>query len=426
MYELFDLLKKDELFLNEDKVLVAFSGGPDSIFVFKLLDGFRKIKNFKIHLYHLNHNLRESAKKDEAFVKDFAIVNKCTLHLESVDINNFASDLGVGLEEAGRIKRYEALKEIAKKIGTKTVITGHHFDDDVETMLMNFNRGTGLNGISGIKSREGIYFRPLLSISKSFIMEYLNENNIKYCVDETNFSDDVKRNDIRLNLIPKLKESFNDFYRSSKILLDNLKSTQLMIEDVFEKFLRESELNDNFIKISITKMLDYFPRSRGDLYLYIIKKLNQSKKDIYSYHINMIDEIIHSKEEKRLSFSGIEIIKSYDDLIFTNVDYNDRNMKFELIDNYIKDCIEIDKDKIAGEVVIKKRENGDVFETKGGRSKKLKELLIDEKIPKYKRDNLVVIRDDLGIIYVEGLWLSRRVKTDDKTKNKIYLRRYYE
>lgn len=426
MEELFTLLQKDKFFSTEKKVLVAFSGGPDSIFVFKLLNEYKKHRDFEIHLYHLNHNLRPTAARDEAFVKAFAEKNGAILHLESADIASYAKVLGTGTEEAGRIKRYESLKQIADEIGTKTVVTGHHYDDDVETMIMNFNRGTGLNGISGIKYREGIFFRPLLNTNKKFILEFLKENGIEYCVDETNFVDDVNRNKIRLHTIPELKKQFEDFDGSAKILLNNLKASQMMIEDIFEYFLKKSDIKDEMISISIEKMLEIFPRSRGDLYLYIIKKLNNSKKDVYSYHIEMIDEIIFSEGEKHLSFAGIEIIKSYDNLIFKKIGNTKNISVYTLEEGYKIGDIEMDADKIKGDIIFSNRKNGDRFETRGGRTKKLKELLIDEKIPKFKRDELVVVRDDEGIIYVEDLWLSNRVKPDNTTKNKIFLRRNYE
>lgn len=426
MEEFFTLLKEDKLFKIENKVLVAFSGGPDSIFVFKLLKEFQKYKNFTIELYHLNHGLRDSAVNDEEFVKNFAKENKCVLHLEHFDTMAFAKQNKIGTEEAGRIKRYNDLNEIAREIGTQTVITGHHLDDDIETMVMNFERGAGLNGISGIKIRDGIFFRPLLKISKREILDYLDENKIKYCIDETNFVDDVNRNRIRLNIIPVIRETLSDFDKNAKTLLSNLKSTQSMIEDVFEYFLKSACIDKNIIKVPIDKMLECFPKHRADLYLHIIKRLNNSKKDVYAHHLLEIDSIIEASEEKELSFSGIKIIKSYNDLIFLNSDYSSRKTHYKLVDEFFEGAIEIDADKINGDLKYTKRLPGDIFETRGGRTKKLKEILIDEKIPKFKRDDLVVIRDDLGIIFVEDLWLSKRVKADVNTKNKVYLRRYYE
>ena len=173
-------------------------------------------------------------------------------------------------------------------------------------------------------------------------------------------------------------------------------------------------------------MVELFPYTRADLYMAIIKKLNPNQQDIYSYHLREIDQIIFSDGEKRTSFSGIYIIKSYDDLIFTlNEDYKSE-CKFELTNSYEKNSTPLDADKVQGQIIFRKRLPGDIFETRGGRTKKLKEILIDEKIPKYKRDSLVIACDEAGIIYVQDLWLLKRVATDDHTKNTIYLRRYYE
>lgn len=406
--------------------MVALSGGPDSIFVLKVLKALQADFHFEIHAYHLNHQLRESADHDENFVKGLCADSDIILHLETADIATTAKEKGLGTEEAGRIKRYADLKRIAQEIGTTTVITGHHLDDDIETVLMNFERGAGLNGLAGIKVRDGIFFRPLLNISKDEILKYLYDYEIPYCIDETNFIDDVSRNDMRINKIPQLEEILPDFKDRAELAIANLKASRLLIEGIVEYFLKDADVSDNAISISISKMLELFPHTRADLYMAIIKKLNPKQQDIYSYHLREIDQIIFSDGEKRTSFSGIYIIKSYDDLIFTlNEDYVSE-CKFQVTKDFDEKNIALDGDKVQGEITFRKRLPGDVFETRGGRNKKLKEILIDEKIPKYKRDSLVIACDEAGIIYVQDLWLSKRVATDDHTKNTIYLRRYYE
>lgn len=406
--------------------MVALSGGPDSIFVLKVLRALQSEFNFEIHAYHLNHQLRQTADRDENFVKGLCADSDIILHLETADIGGLAKAQGLGTEEAGRIKRYGDLKKLAEEIGTTTVITGHHLDDDIESVLMNFERGAGLNGLAGIRSRDGIFFRPLLNISKDEILKYLDEHEILYCIDETNFIDDVSRNDMRINKIPRLEEILPDFKDRAELAIGNLKASRLLIEGIVEYFLKDADVSHNAISISISKMLEIFPHTRADFYMAIIKKLNPDQQDIYSYHLREIDQIIFSNGEKRTNFSGIYIIKSYDNLIFTlNEDY-DCECKFELTKDFDEKNLALDGDKIQGQIIFRKRLPGDVFETRGGRTKKLKEILIDEKIPKYKRDSLVIACDEAGIIYVQDLWLSKRVATDDHTKNTIYLRRYYE
>ncbi len=406
--------------------MVALSGGPDSIFVLKVLKALQAEFNFEIHAYHLNHQLRQTADRDENFVKGLCADNDIILHLETANIDRLAKKSGLGTEEAGRVKRYADLKGIAEEIGTTTVITGHHLDDDIETVLMNFERAAGLNGLAGIKVREGIFFRPLLNIGKDEILKYLDEHEIPYCIDETNFIDDVSRNDMRINKIPQIEKILPDFKNRAELAIGNLKASRLLIEGLVEYFLKDADVSEDTISISISKMLELFPYTRADIYMAIIKKLNPKQQDIYSYHLREIDQIIFSDGEKRTSFSGIYIIKSYDDLIFTlNEDYVSE-CKFQVTKDFDEKNLALDADKIQGQITFRKRLPGDVFETRGGRTKKLKEILIDEKIPKYKRDSLVIACDEAGIIYVQDLWLSKRVATDDHTKNTIYLRRYYE
>ena len=347
--------------------MVALSGGPDSIFVLKVLKALQADFHFEIHAYHLNHQLRESADHDENFVKGLCADNDIILHLETADIATTAKEKGFGTEEAGRIKRYGDLKKLAEEIGTTTVITGHHLDDDIETVLMNFERGAGLNGLAGIKVRDGIFFRPLLNISKDEILKYLDDHEIPYCIDETNFIDDVSRNDMRINKIPQIEKILPDFKDRAELAISNLKASRLLIEGLVEYFLKDADVSDNAISISISKMVELFPYTRADLYMAIIKKLNPNQQDIYSYHLREIDQIIFSDGEKRTSFSGIYIIKSYDDLIFTlNEDYKSE-CKFELTNSYEKNSTPLDADKVQGQIIFRKRLPGDIFETRGGR-----------------------------------------------------------
>ncbi|MDD7762084.1 MAG: tRNA lysidine(34) synthetase TilS [Firmicutes bacterium] len=419
-----DNFLKDDIFLNENKVLVAFSGGPDSVFMLEILS-FLKDKynlNFDIELYHLNHCLRENAINDEKFVIDYSDKNKYKLHLSRINVADL-KDYGLNnIEEAGRIVRYNELNKIADEINTSTIITAHHLNDDIETFIMNLKRGTGLKGASGIKVREGRYFRPLLGIKKSDILNYLDENNLAYCIDETNYEIDNTRNYIRNIIVPKLEKLDDNFYDNMHKMLFNLKNADTNLNSLIDYFIeKEGDVRDNQVSLPVKKIKYYFKNNRAELYFAIINKLTGSTKDIYSGHVDLIDSIINSDGESSIKIKDMLITKSYGDLIFTFGDEVIFDKKdFCLYDN--PPGIAIDMSKVAGEIEFTTRELGDRFESRGGLNKKLKDILIDEKIPKYMRDKLLVLRDDLGIIYVEGLWLVKRVEPSKDSIDIKYLR----
>lgn len=143
-------LNADKTLAKERSAIIAFSGGPDSVFTVEIFRNF--FKDYKIYLYHLNHMIRYDAIHDENFVKKYAEESGMELVLNRCDIPKFSKEHSIGLEEAGRIVRYKDLEELSKNTKVNTIVTGHHLNDDIETFILNFKRGSGLNGYSSIKN----------------------------------------------------------------------------------------------------------------------------------------------------------------------------------------------------------------------------------------------------------------------------------
>lgn len=411
-------LNADETLKKERSAIIAFSGGPDSVFTVEIFRNF--FKDYKIYLYHLNHMIRDDAIHDENFVKKYAEESGIELVLNRCDIPKFSKEHSIGLEEAGRIVRYNDLDELSNKFGVNTIVTGHHLNDDIETFILNFKRGSGLNGYSSIKKRDGKFLRPLLGVTKREILDYLNDRKIEFCIDRTNFIDDTNRNKIRLNVMPELEKLDEKLYDDFGRYLNSMKAEMSLKNSLISGFVFEHNLSKNSEELcfKIEDIKRYFGDDFSALYMEAIKILRGNTVDIYKKALDSILNIIDGEEEKRTSVGGIVAIKSYENLIFRRDIENDARKIYlsleatEYTIGYITTDLNID------DLEIRNREVGDEVKFKNRPTKLLKKFLIEEKVPAYKRDDLIIVTDDENILYVEGFGPTIN---GIEGKNKIYI-----
>lgn len=195
-----------DLILPGSGVLCALSGGADSMYLLcRLLEG-REQYGWTVQAAHLNHGLRESAQRDEDFVREWCRRQGVPLSVGHADVENFAQREGLSVEEAGRVLRYAFLKGAAEREGLALIATGHHAGDNAETVLMNLIRGCGRKGLTGIPERRGNIVRPMLDVTRREIEDYLKERSVPHVEDETNNDPAYTRNKVRLRLLPLLEE----------------------------------------------------------------------------------------------------------------------------------------------------------------------------------------------------------------------------
>ena len=186
-----------------DKVLVAVSGGPDSLSLLHVLNELK----YPICVAHVNHGLRENADIDEAFVRDFCQEKNIPFFAKKVNLKEMQDKMTV--EEAGRKIRYDFFYEVMEKEGCTKLATAHNSNDNAETVIMNLIRGSGISGLKGIEPMRGNLIRPLIDISRAEIEEYCKMNNLNPRIDKTNFENDCSRNKIRNIMLPYIKKEFN-------------------------------------------------------------------------------------------------------------------------------------------------------------------------------------------------------------------------
>jgi tRNA(Ile)-lysidine synthase len=203
-------IAKYHLLQEGDKILVACSGGADSMALLSLFLELKKELHLELIVAHFNHQLRANASEDEQFVRETADRSDLALISRSRDVRAYARRRGLNLEEAARKLRYDFLKSAAAETGAAKIATGHTLTDQAETLLMRLFRGSGLQGLAGIAPCvDGVIIRPLIEIERPEIDAYLRKNRLTFCVDESNFDRRFLRNRIRLDLLPLLQKKFD-------------------------------------------------------------------------------------------------------------------------------------------------------------------------------------------------------------------------
>ena len=288
-----ETIKKYNLIEDGDKIILAVSGGPDSI---SMLDILYKIQqnekiNFKIVVAHVNHMIREEAMEDAIYVKNFCEKRNIEFYLKSIDVKKIANNNKIGTEEAGRKERYEFFDELAKKINANKIAIAHNKNDNVETVFMHILRGTGINGLKGIEPKRGKYIRPLIECERKEIEEYCEENNLEPRIDKTNFENIYTRNKIRNVVIPYVQKEFNQniiqtIDRLSKLVIEEEEYMDKQVKKVFNDLLLFEDEKEIQIDLKKFNSLEKVIKSR--LILYTITRIFGSSEGIEKIHIEDI------------------------------------------------------------------------------------------------------------------------------------------
>ncbi len=443
-------ITKYNLIQKNDKILVAFSGGPDSTALVLLLLEYQKEFPFLLHLAHFNHKLRKEADRDEEHVRKFAKKINLPLVIGHKNVREYAKKHSMNIEEAARELRYSFLKEQARKINANKIALGHNLTDQAETFLMRIIRGTGLTGLSGIYPvKEEILIRPLIEIEKEEIEAYLKEKGVPYCLDKTNLDSRYLRNRIRLELLPFLKNRFSPkiishFGRLSELVREE----EELLEKIAQNELKKIEKEENRIYcIDYKKLSDYPIALKRRVLRCFIKKIKGDLRGITYQHIYSLLNLKENKESHLIK--GLKI-KRERDLLFVKLNkfdeiinyayhlgQNDRveikecNLKFktEVISSFNYSELEFndnyrayfDFEKLKFPLLVRNRKDGDSYRPLGapGR-KKLKEIMRAKRIPLRERKFKPIFLSQNEIIWVLGLPVSEYYKVTPLTK-KVFL-----
>ena len=415
-------------FLKEKKLLIAISGGVDSVVLTHLLHQL----NFTISLAHCNFQLRdEESNLDELSVKELAKNLNIPFFSVLFETSKYAEEHKLSTQIAARNLRYNWFDELIKENNFDYILTGHHADDNLETFIINLTRGTGLDGLTGIPAVNGKIVRPLLIFSREQIETYATDNNIQWREDASNSEIKYIRNKIRHQIVPILKELNPSLLKTHHKTTTFLKQSQQIVTDRMEEVSAKilSKKGD-LLKVNILELVKL---SDPKPYLY------QLLKEYKFTEWNDVYNLIYAQSGKKVITNSYTLLKDRDFLLLlpTNKEdtpenerviiYNDKkritkpiHLLFEnVFENTIINinCIFVDKNLLNYPLVIRKRKAGDYFYPTGMLGKKkVSKYFKDEKLSLFDKNNtwLLCSKDD-EIIWIIGKRQDKRFLPSNKT-----------
>ena len=409
-----------------DGAILGFSGGADSSLLLYLLKD--KVKN--LLCVHVNHQIRGvEAERDEEFAKKTCEKYGVSFKSVKVDIPALAKEQKKGLEETARDARYELFNRLLlENPQYKCILTAHNLDDSAETVIFNLTRGTGPQGLMGIKPVQGKIMRPLIEISKGEIVEYCRQNGIEYITDSTNSDTVYTRNRIRHNIIPELQKINPELYASISRLGDILRNDSEHFDTIIEKIITENEI-ENKIPLKILDGLDYSLKTR------LLRRVSRLPLDYTSLE-NCIELLSKSAVGSLVNLPGgvsFKIERDYAHFVLTRdlaeLDFYHElkegvnqipeinrlvlvNSKEKPIGYLLEHEIKLKSEKIKFPLAVRSKRDGDTI-LHGKMTKKLKKVFVDKHIPSHMRTKIPLILSNGEIISVPGVLTKDGISGND-------------
>lgn len=288
-------INKYNLIQKGDKIVIGVSGGPDSMCLLDSLYYLKDKLNIEIFVAHINHMIRKEADEETEYVKDYCKNKNIKCYVKKVEVEKLAKEQKLGTEEMGRKIRYEFFKEIAKKENANKIATAHNLNDNVETVLLNLLRGTGVSGLKGIEIKrienDIEYIRPIRECERKEIEEYCEKQKLNPKIDKTNLESIYNRNKVRNDLIPYLKREFNpNILEGINRLSDIAREEEEYFDEIIAKQYEELKIGENLneVILDLNKFNNLNKVIKSRLIIYTINKVNGNAQGIGKIHIEDI------------------------------------------------------------------------------------------------------------------------------------------
>ncbi|MCF2612611.1 tRNA lysidine(34) synthetase TilS [Fusobacterium perfoetens] len=431
-------IEKTGLIKKNDRIVVGCSGGPDSIFLLEVLLRIREEYNLFLGLAHINHMFRgDEAERDENFVRSLGKKYNIPVFVRRKSMEELSREKKITLEEAGREIRYSFFDEVLDEINGNKVALAHNLDDQVETFLFRLIRGSSFEGLEGILDLREKFVRPINEIYKSEIMEYLDKNMIEYKIDSTNLKNDYTRNSIRLDLIPFLENNYNPKVKEKLFnFIKEIREINQILEIDYNKYIENNIIDINKL---FTLDKEYLRKKVINYYLNINNvKVSRNK-------IENISNILETGGTKKIKLDKYcTLVKEYDK-IYLSVNKTEKNQVKELVLNipgkvvfgeYIVEATLGEENFKGGEqefktnlkkddkLLVRSRISGDVIFLKGMEtSKKVKDIFVNSKIPKDKREGIPIVvhqkENSNEIVWLCGIRKSKNYFSNSKEESVV-------
>lgn len=429
MLQLFtEHIRRNFSFLFESKLLLAISGGIDSVVLAHLC----KKAGLDFALAHCNFNLRgKESDADERFVRDLSIILDVPVFVESFDTKEFEKKQNLSTQMAARTLRYNWFNELSQLLGFQYVLTAHQADDNLETFLINLTRGTGIEGLTGIPPINGNVVRPMLPFSREAIIKYAEENKLAWREDSSNTETKYLRNKIRLEVVPKLKEINPSLLQSFQHTIDYLRGSA----EILDKHLSEYKSilfnkENGYVKVPVAQLANLQPRKA---YLHAFLK-------VYGFtEWNDIENLLFAGSGKQVFSATHRMLKDRDYLFIQPLENSAVNdtvyrissseKKFESpvklsfkdvgeIHNEGKNIIYLDKETLKYPLTVRKWQNADYFYPFGmSGKKKVSKFFKDEKFSLIDKENQWLLCSQNEIVWVIGHRADNRFRVQKSTAN---------
>lgn len=428
MDKVLDFLINDIKIKENDTIVLGNSGGPDSMFLLTALLKLKEKYNLKIVCAHVNHNVRVESDSEQVF-----LMNYCNDHdvvFETMKIENYGDD---NFHNQARNIRYNFFEDLVKKYEAKYLMTAHHGDDLTETILMRIVRGSTLKGYSGfdkiVYNDNYTLVRPLIFLTKDYIKEYDDKNNIPYVVDKSNFKEKYTRNRYRLKMLPFLKEEEKNVHEKFLKFSETLEEYDRFINNEIKKNIDKVYKNNI---IYIDKYLELDPLIQRKVIEYILEDIyKEDLMIINDKHVKLILDLINSKKSNSTVClpHNIDVNKNYNLVTFSKeikevIDYNieltnyvklPNGHNLSIVDNEESNnnfVCRLDTSEIKLPLYVRTRKLGDkMFLKKINGSKKIKDIFIDCKVSTLERDKWpIVVDSEDKILWIPGVKKSKYTK----------------
>jgi tRNA(Ile)-lysidine synthase len=441
-----------ELFESANKtnaVLVALSGGPDSVALLHLLSRLKRSLKLRLGAVYVNHQIRKRAsKKEERFCQFLCDSLKVPLTIVRGDVPAAAKRDKLGLEEAAREFRYATFEHLADEDGFDRIAVGHHADDQVETILFRLFRGTGPTGLIGMPYRRGKIIRPMLDLTREEILLYLKENQLDWCEDKSNQSLKFKRNYIRHRLLPAVRKNLNPRVENAVLALaDTVAVDEQFLLGVVEQASRKclSTTPGGKFELALDLYRGYGAGLRRRLLRRCLKATWQSGQTPTKEVVERLDRLALS-ESGSVSLPGQVQATVADDLLIVfvrqkrilgvtfepgvrleldwpavdltgRVTKSGKPSRLSALTKRRSSRVRLDWDRLTPPLQVRTIKPGDRFRPLGMRgSKKVGDYLTDRRVNRVLRDEILLLCDQQGPVWLIGYEIADRVKIDDQTR----------
>lgn len=418
-------IEERHLFTLRDKVLVALSGGADSVALLRVL----LILGYRCEAAHCNFHLRgEESNRDEKFVNELCKGLGVTLHITHFDTTAYAVQYHISIEMAAREMRYDWFEQLRKQRGMSVIAIAHHRDDSVETFLLNLVRGAGINGLKGISPHNGYIVRPLLDVNRQDILNYLQCLHQGYVTDSTNLQDEYMRNKIRLNILPMLRELNPSVSESIAGTTERLADVSLIYNKEIEAGKIRVMENANHIHIS-RLMEEVAPSALLFEILYPLGFNSVQVKDVFCS--------LSAQSGKRFVSAEWEVLRDRTELIIQPRKHENDDSSgnvpqlivetIEITSDFIvpkdRDIACLDADKVAQPLMVRKWQKGDKFVPFGMKGKKnVSDYLTDRKFSLFQKEDQYVVCSEDRIVWLVGERSDDRFRVTEDTKRALVIR----